>query len=129
MKLDWIVANGSLTNGSLRDIDGGPAKAVTNVPHISAADAAKAHFMNRLGRVQTYLAFLCVQSDLSWQVVRIIIRREGKIAAYNWVSPSYSVALDENCRTPYKFGLVPPKLDSAPRMSGLERAPLRRRRC
>jgi hypothetical protein len=81
MKLDWIVANGSLTNGTLRDIDGGPAKAVTNVPHISAADAAKAHFMNRLGRVQTYLAFLCVQSDLSWQVVRIIIRREGKIAA------------------------------------------------
>jgi len=24
-----------------------------------------------------------------------------------------------HCRTPYKFGLVPPKLDSAPRMPGL----------
>jgi hypothetical protein len=42
---------------------------------------AKTHLMNWLGRVQAYLAFLSVQSDLSWHVVRIIIRSEEKTPA------------------------------------------------
>jgi hypothetical protein len=55
--------------------------------------------MNPLGRVQAYLAFLCVQSDLSWHVVRNYYSPRGKNPCNcNCVSPSYSVALDPNQR-------------------------------